>query len=275
MIVLTTMSLTGCIYNGYAPGKTSTPEATVKPSEKATPNPTITPVPTATNKLLPLPTTGTPNTESPNTDVPATTAPATGTLPDNIKDAVKGETSTKEKPIPNGQWVIVNQYSGKDEAYHPVYARVKKVTTSSSDAKYVEDAIALHNKFASDYGKVDVSTMKLPKDVEICVVEYEVYVPDTFPAADYGLSRPELHLYAKNITGGGIPSADGTARYIGLGGAYNLQTEEYPDYNVGNTYSFRSYFTMVKGFTDYVFECSYFPEGKGDSDLLYAYFDNK
>ena len=51
-------------------------------------------------------------------------------------------------------------------------------------------------------------------------------------------------------------------------------------YDPGNTYSFRTLFTMVKGYEDYVFEMTSYPDGtlsdqtSGDN-LYYVYFANK
>lgn len=51
-------------------------------------------------------------------------------------------------------------------------------------------------------------------------------------------------------------------------------------YEPGNTYSFRTLFTMVKGYEDYVFEMTSYPDGtlsdqtSGDN-LYYVYFANK
>ena len=51
-------------------------------------------------------------------------------------------------------------------------------------------------------------------------------------------------------------------------------------FSVGNTYSFQSLFTMVKGYENYLFELSSYPDGThGDNTsadiMYYAYFANK
>ena len=82
--------------------------------------------------------------------------------------------------------------------------------------------------------------------------------------------------------GGGIPSADGTSTYIGLG-TNNIDLDVNPSdtrYEPGNTYAFRTLFTMVKGYENYVFELSSYPDGTHSDDtsgdnLYYAYFANK
>lgn len=121
-----------------------------------------------------------------------------------------------------------------------------------------------------------------PSDVEWCLLEYEVYVPEDFPAPDYGMVEPSLSFSEENIGGGGIPSADGTSTYIGLG-TNNFELAVYSDdtkFTPGNTYIFQNLFTMVKGYENYAFETSSYPDGMHSDDIsadsmYYAYFANK
>ena len=210
---------------------------------------------------------------------PAASEPAASGEPDGIASAADATATSDTQPVPLGQWAKTARYATEDKTYHTVYVRVNRVTTSTADAAYIQSAVALHNASSSDFMQIDVNEMELPDDVELCVVDYEVYVPADFPAPDYGIVEPTMSFSQSNIGGGGIPSADGTSTYVGLGSnTEELAMEEDPTYQPGNTYAFRSLFTMVKGYTDYVLEFTSYPDGTKETsaDVMYhAYFANK
>ena len=103
--------------------------------------------------------------------------------------------------------------------------------------------------------------LKIPDDCELCVMEYEVYVPEDFPSNEWGIISPDVNYSASNKGGGGIPSADGASTYIGMGGTTELLTQKKNEYFVGNTYKYVTLFLMVKGYKDYKFTFSSYPEG--------------
>ena len=202
---------------------------------------------------------------------PASEAAPAGDV--DVSGAVDASATSDTAPVPLGQWAETARYATEDETYHTVYVRVNKVVTSTEDAAYVEEAVALHNQCSYDFAQLDLSAVTLPDDVEFCVMEYDVYVPDTFPSRDYGLVEPTMSFSQANIGGGGIPSADGASVYIGLGtNTEDLATAEDPDYFPGNTYTFRILYTMVKGYTDYVFEFTSYPDGTAETsaDVMYT-----
>lgn len=216
-------------------------------------------------------------TTSKQPDASATTSKQSDT---DISNAIDASTTTDTTPVPFGQWAKTARYATEDSTHHTVYVRVTKVTTSSDDAEYVKSAIDLHNTNCSDISQIDVDALKLPSDVELCVLDYEVFVPEEFPGPDHGIVEPNMNFSQQNIGGGGIPSADGTSTYIGMGSnSKKLVTEKDPTYQPGNTYSFKTLFTMVKGYKDYVLEFTAYPDGTGedhDSEEMYhAYFANK
>ena len=201
----------------------------------------------------------------------------------DVSSAIDGSTATEESPIPLGQWAAIADYSAEDETYHNVYVRVTKVTTSTEDEAYVQNAVDQSNTNGSYY-QIDLSSedYQVPADVEWCVLDYEVYVPADYPSPEYGITEPTMNFSENNIGGGGIPSADGTSTYIGLG-TNNFDLQNNPSdmrFYAGNTYSFQSLFTMVKGYENYLFELSSYPDGThGDNTsadiMYYAYFANK
>lgn len=199
----------------------------------------------------------------------------------DVADAVDASQTTDASPVPLGQWGRLAIYSVEDEAYHDVYVRVTSVVTQSDDAEAIDVAIAENNELGYDFQQVDLAAAELPDDVEACLLTYEVSIPDDFPAGENGLPDPSLMFGESNIGGGGIPAPDGTT-YIGLGSnntelltaANNSDTVFEP----GCTYEFRDLFTMVKGYEDYVFDVTSYPDGTTDTsaDVMYtAYFASR
>lgn len=212
--------------------------------------------------------------EEPEESEPAGTGEA------DISSAVDSTTTTDTEPVPLGQWTNIADYATEDEAYHTVYVRVNQVTTSTDDAEYVQSAVNLHNESSSDFMQIDLASVEIPDDVEWCVLDYEVYVPAEFPGPEYGITEPSMDFSETNVGGGGFPAGDGST-YIGLGtNNTDLATVADPSYQPGNTYSFRTLFTMVKGYQDYVFELTAYPDGTTSdttsADIMYyVYFANK
>ncbi len=212
------------------------------------------------------------------TDEETTEAQSTGD--DDTSSAIDLTSTSKEKPVPLGEWAKSAIYAVEDKTYHNVDFRITKITTQSEDADYVKAAIEQNNKVSSEYGQIDVSELKIPSDCELCILDYEVKVPADFPKSDVtgNISSPDEDFTVTTIKGGGIPSADGTSTYIGLSTVSDLTLEKDVDYKPGNTYSFRCFYAMVKGFKDYVFQVTTYPDGTKEtsSDLIkYGYFGIK
>lgn len=195
----------------------------------------------------------------------------------DVKDAIDATKTSETDAAKLGQWVKTSRYSATDSTYHTVYARVVKVKTESDDADYVKKAIEENNKL-DGYYQIDKDELKIPSDCELCVMEYEVYVPSDFPTQDWGITTPDISFSVSNIGGGGIPSADGASTYIGLSSLTSLRTEESKKidgkYQVGGTYTFRELYVMVKGYKDYEFSAYTYPEGTkdtADAESFYEY----
>lgn len=168
---------------------------------------------------------------------------------------------TRSKALELNRWLRTGLYSTQSKADEEIYLRIKKVTPQSENAEILKEKVELNNKFRSGLGSYNLDEMKVPADVELCLVEYEVYVPKNFPMGEYGMSAPVPSLEISSIKGGGIPSQDGTSTYIGMGTVYKLvQNDEYKDYR-GQVYTGYGFFAMVKEFKDYVIEVSSRPIG--------------
>lgn len=184
----------------------------------------------------------------------------------DITISMDGAESTEESPVKFNEWATIGTYSATDSVYHNIAVRITKVTTASDDQKYVDDAIALNNDCSSDFGQIDVSKIKVPNDCELCVVDYEIAIPANFPTNDWGVTSPNVSLSVENTDGAGFPSADGASSYIGLSTTTDLEMEEDPSYQVGNTYAFRALYIMVKGYDKIAFKTSGYPAGTTDLD---------
>lgn len=201
---------------------------------------------------------------SEETSEPTATATATP-APADLGEVVSAETSTVENPIPLNTWAGISKYSTIDDKYHTVNVRVTGVVT---DAAQIQAMVDEHNKFASDWKAIDLNSedWKVPQDVQWCAVTYEVQIPEDFPSESWGISSPKIDWSCETLTGGGIPTADGTSVYIGLGMAndqlYSEQCNDDTTYLPGNTYKLANLYPMVKGYTDYTFCTNYVPDGQ-------------
>ncbi len=187
----------------------------------------------------------------------------------DVSGAVKAWDTTKEGPARVGQWIETASYSGYDKNYHAVYMRVNNVVTASDDMAYIQEAIDASNAVSYDFDQIDLSDYDVPSDVEWCLMEYEVYVPDDFPVTseEYGwITAPDISPRQENIDGGGFPTADGTASYVGMGSNILKLDNGVDSYYPGNTYTFSYLYEMVKGYEGYVFTFLSYPDGTGSSD---------
>ena len=185
--------------------------------------------------------------------------PASVDSNDIAASAIEPSETSEENLAPIGQWIKTTRYCATDKVYHTIYTRITKVVSKSEDADYVNKAIELNNSVGSDFSKIDESELK---------------IPDDFPSDDWGIISPDVNYSASNKGGGGIPSADGASTYIGMGGTTELLTQKKNEYFVGNTYKYVNLFLMVKGYKDYKFTFSSYPEGTtsdSSDDAVTAY----
>ncbi len=170
--------------------------------------------------------------------------------------------ATIERPAGLGEWVETKRYSAQDSACHTVYVRITAVERGSETVQAEIDAY-------NAAGHV-VSFEALEDDaLEYGLMRYEVYFPDDFPQADWGITTVDLTFSITTREGGGIQDQNGTA-YIGLSTVYDIS--ENPDidsFYAGSTFTGgKAVFAMVKGVDDYLFETYY-----AENDQIHsAYF---
>ena len=157
--------------------------------------------------------------------------------------------TTIDAPAKIGEWVETKRYSAEDSDYHTVYYRVTNVARGD-EAKKAVDA---YN--AEDHAVV---IGEVEGELEYGLIEYEVYFPEDFPQADYGITSIDINFSVTSPDGGGI-KANGMS-YIGLSSVWDIsKAPEINEFYAGQTFTEgKAVFAMVKGVTDYVFEVSYY-----------------
>ena len=188
----------------------------------------------------------------------ATKAPAASGAPESYLTA---QETTAEKPAQVGEWVETMQYSTVDSVDHPAYYRIVGVERGAA-AQAAVDQYNSEDHF-SYFGELE------DPDLEYCLLTYEVYYPEDFPAQEWGVTGPSISLGAKSPDGGGI-KYNGRA-YIGLGMGYDVTDSEVEVFP-GEIFEGKAVFAMVKDFKDYVFENYYFVEdAKGETEQISSY----
>ena len=150
--------------------------------------------------------------------------------------------ASKENPAKFGEWFETKRYSTASKAYHTVYVQVTDVLNGEA----AQEQVDAFNEASSgrQYGAID------DPDLEYCVITYNVYFPEDFPAQDYGIGSADIGFTAKNPDGGGIRYKGRS--YIGLGSTYNISDRI--DTNTlfpGDVWAGKALFEMVKDFSDY------------------------
>ena len=109
-------------------------------------------------------------------------------------------------------------------------------------------------------------------DLEYCMLTYEVYFPEDFPQADYGITSVDMDFGIENPDGGGIEK-DGVA-YIGLSSVWDIsEAPEINEFYAGDTFTEgKAIFAMVKDVSGYVVESSYPDE---NDEMVYSYVEGK
>lgn len=213
-----------------------------------------------------------PETEAEEKETPETESETELLGGGDVSNAIDASKTSDTSAIPLGDWGATAMYAVEDETYHTIYVKLDQITTQSEDTDYVQSVVDEHNKVSYDFQQIDLAGTQIPDDVEFCVLDYEIMIPDTFPAPEYGIGDISLMWSQSNIGGGGIPASDGST-YIGLGSnSTDLATEADPTYTPGNTYKLRTLFTMVKGYEDYVFQYTSYPDGTAETsaDAMYT-----
>lgn len=175
---------------------------------------------------------------------------------------IKPVETTIDSPAKLGEWVETKRYSAEDSQYHTVYYRITDIVRGAQDEV---DAYNASDSF--------VKLENLDNDeLEYCMLTYEVYFPEDFPQADYGITSVDMDFGIENPDGGGIEK-DGVA-YIGLSSVWDIsEAPEINEFYAGDTFTEgKAIFAMVKDVSGYVVESSYPDE---NDEMVYSYVEGK
>lgn len=208
--------------------------------------------------------------ESKESESPATAEP-TETPSDTEKPATSVDVSdaitetSPEKPAALGQWVKSAKYSPFSKKYETVYWRVIGTTF---------DCQADIDRYNAEGNLMQIDELE-SEVLSYCKVSYEVYFPETFSMAEYGVTSPDLSLSVQSPDGGGI-EYDGVS-YIGLSMTHDISVEQ--EIHHGDVFKGEAIYAMIDDpSVSYVFKYGHTPEGQesGESNgMVYEYVASK
>jgi hypothetical protein len=161
-----------------------------------------------------------------------------------------GATAEKDpNAIKVGTTVKTKIKAEKDKKYHSVSYKVTSIVRDSAKVK----------KYINSYNASGKSTT-IPsldsKNVEYCVIKYEVKFPSDYPQSEFGITNVTLPFKIEGENGGDIES--GGKVYKSLSKTYEIGDVPMGyDFHAGDTYKGRALFMMVKDYDMYEITESY------------------
>lgn len=157
--------------------------------------------------------------------------------------------ATLENPAQIGEWVETVKYSAQDSQDHTMYFRITGVIRGEEAQKMVD-------KYNEEGHVWQLSELE-QDDLEYCIVTYESYFPADFPEAEWGLTDTDVDLSLCDLDDSGA-----IAGYIGLSTVWDISEEpEMNTFYAGDTFTEgKAAFAMVKGSSEYLFNCSYYDD---------------
>ena len=157
--------------------------------------------------------------------------------------------ATLENPAQLGEWVETVKYSAQDSQDHTMYFRITGVIRGEEAQKMVD-------KYNEEGHVWQLSELE-QDDLEYCIVTYESYFPADFPEAEWGITDTDVDLSLCNLEDSGA-----IAGYIGLSTVWDISEEpEMNTFYAGDTFTEgKAAFAMVKGSSEYLFNCSYYDD---------------
>ena len=189
-----------------------TPEVKTDETEKPVETPTENPVETPTEN--PVENTADKPEETTDVggiDIGTTTKPSDG--------AITHTESSLESPAKLGDWHRTTRYSPTSGDYEECYYRVIEIQRGDTAAKFVDD-YNNSDKY-SYFEKIE------DDDLEYCVIKYEMYFPEDFPAESWGISTADIDFDIKPVDSEYSSFVVDGVSYIGLGYVYDAS--EYID----------------------------------------------
>ncbi len=165
--------------------------------------------------------------------------------------AACGSQGPKKDPnaVKVGTTVKTKIKAESDKKYHSVSY---KVTSIVRDSAKVKKYISSYN----DSGKSTTIPSLSSKNVEYCVIKYEVKFPSNYPEKEFGITNVALPFKIEGENGDDIES--GGKIYKSLSKTYEIGNVPMGyDFYAGDTYKGRALFIMVKDYDMYEITESY------------------
>lgn len=169
-----------------------------------------------------------------------------------------------DSPGKIGDWIETMRYSSVDSAYHKAYYRIKDIIRDNDKVKKVLDEYnsSEHNTYFKEIED---------KDIEYCLIKYEVYFPEDFPVESVGIGTVNVDFGITSSEGKEIQVGD--KKYTNLNCVFDITKE--PEINsilAGDTFKEGvAVFSMVKGYDDYIIKSYFFNGGS----LVYSFIKGK
>lgn len=167
--------------------------------------------------------------------------------------------ATRRQPARLGEWAETKRYSAQDGAYHTVFVRV---TAVERDAGTVRAAIDAYNAAGPT-----APIAALENDaLQYALLRYEVYFPDDFPEADWGVTSVDMTFRVADAEGGD-QDENGAA---GLAEVRDISNSPALDaFHAGSTFlGGRAVFVLGKEDADVLLETFYIE----NDEVISAYF---
>lgn len=171
-----------------------------------------------------------------------------------------------------GRWIATTVYSSITGKYEPVFIRLNKIYFGHESTTRLAKLIEINNSYLGRKYSLS-SLVGQEKDIEINLLDYEIYIPKDFPIGSEEMTVPDIYLRTRTFDFEAVESKDKTKIYLDLTGVVNIlkyKHETYKDIR-GQVYQKFCFYPMVEGFRDYGFEVSSLPARSmlGRGEVLY------
>lgn len=187
-----------------------------------------------------------------------------GTESDEQENTKTPVVTSLESPAKIGEWIETLRYSSIDGAYHKAYFRIKDILRNNDEVKEIleEYNSAEHNTYFKDIED---------KDIEYCIIKYELYFPEDFPTESFGIGSVNIDFSVTTSDGDDIQVEE--KKYTNLNCVFDITTApELDKINAGQTFKDgMAVFSMVKDYDDYILKSYYFNGGQ----LIYSFVKGK
>lgn len=195
----------------------------------------------------------------------------------STEESINKETTTQEQlgeinpvetsletPAKIGDWIETQKYSSVDSTYHTAYYRITKILRYNDE---VQKKISEYNssEHTTYFSTIDNG------DIEYCMLEYEVYFPEDFPAESEGIASASIDFNITTSSGDIVQVGD--KQYTNLNRVFDItQDPEVDELHAGSLFTGGvAVFSMVKDYSDYIIKSYYL----SNNQIIYSFIKGK